>query len=637
MATSDANMKNAMKTKTRTSKRADQALLTEARARYAKCVLDERENREEALKDAKFRAGDQWDDDIKVQRKADGRPCFTINRLPQFIRQITGDMRLNKPAIKVVADDGNTDPYLARIMAGLIRNIESRSRARMAYIKGADNAVTGGLGFIRVLTEYTDDEVFEQDIRIKAVSNPFSIYYDPAAVEHSRQDAKFWFVTEMVDRAEFEAEYPGKSVKDFAENEGEYGDWYGGDKVRKAEYWRRVKDGTKVIAQLADGSVIDTTVTPGWQALQVVNTRTVPRWNIEQYVISGAEVLEGPNLWAGKYFPFVPVLGEEVHIGDKVVRHGIVRGARDPQKLFNIWRSAGAELVALAPKTPFIIAADQLQGYEKYWNQANNKNYPYLPYKAQPGAPVPQRQAPPQHSQGILQEGALAADDMKSTMGIHDAALGARSNETSGVAITARQHESDVSTFVYIDNLNSAIEHVGAILVDLIPRIYDTPRMIRILGDDGKEEFANLLGPNFDADAGTVKMLDLARGKYDVNIETGPNFSTRRAEVAATMMNFARAVPAAGAVIGDLIAKNQDWPGADEIAKRLQRILPPELRDGDVSPPPPPSNPLAALTVATKQAGLEGKKLDNAKKQMDVVKKQMELAEQRRTLSSPQR
>ena len=226
----------------------------------------------------------------------------------------------------------------------------------------------------------------------------------------------------------------------------------------------------------------------------------------------------------------------------------------------------------------------------------------------------------------MFQEASIAADDLKAVTGIHDASLGAPGNETSGRAILMRQREGDVGTFVYIDNLARAIRHAGRILVDLIPHIYDTERTMRILGEDGGETFAVInqaaLGPD-----GPVVLNDLSAGKYDVEVTTGPSFSTKRIEAAESMMAFVQAVPPAAALIGDLIARNMDWPGAEAIAERLRKALPPGI-DGDAPGglQLPPPDPIAQLAAAQAQAGLaktaaeiEGKQLDNAKKQLDLA------------------
>lgn len=199
-------------------------------------------------------------------------------------------------------------------------------------------------------------------------------------------------------------------------------------------------------------------------------------------------------------------------------------------------------------------------------------------------------------------------------MGLYDASLGARSNETSGRAIMARQREGDVSTFHFIDNLSRAIRHGGRILIDLIPKVYSGERIVRVLGYDGTPQNVRLGAGQGDTASGATEagagqdqatpidpatgqampvppnmrfdgVYDLAVGKYDLVVEAGPSFSTRRQEAAEQMTEFVRAFPQAAPVLGDLMAKNMDWPGADEIAARLKRLLPPQaLEDGGLPP-----------------------------------------------------
>lgn len=597
----------------------------------------DRQNRDDALDDLKFAAGEQWPEDVLTERRADGRPCLTINRLPQFVRQVIGDIRQNKPTIKVRAVGGGASEEVADVLNGLIRNIESQSRADQAYTTGAENAAYCGMGHWRVTTEYSSNDGFEQDIRIRRIANPFAVLWDPLAQELDKSDAKYCFVTDRISRTEFKAQFPKAQVVDFqqgldetAEQGLERADWWGEDTVRIAEYWV-VKTVKKRLGMLADGRVVDieeaireagSEPPPGL----FIRERTVDAPEVCQYLISGLEVLEGPTIWAGRMIPIVTVPGEEIHIGERVVRRGIVRDAKDPQRVFNYMRSASVEIVALQPKAPFIATADQVAGHEDMWKNAGKKNLALLLYNPDPTAATlaPQRVQPPTASQGLLSETGLAAEDMKAVTGIYDASLGQRSNETSGKAILARQREGDVGTFVYVDNLSTGIERTGRILVDLIPRIYDTERAVRILHEDGTDEAVkiNRTVREQAPEGGVIdKVLnDLTVGEYDVTVTVGPSYSTKRVEAADSMMAFVQAVPQAGAVVADLVARNMDWPGADKIAERLKKLLPPGLDDeGGMQPPaPPPPDPKAladaekaAADAQLSRAKAEGQEIEN--------------------------
>lgn len=574
-----------------TGRAAGRDLLREARSRFERAWQAEAAMRAEALEDLRFRAGEQWPDSVKAERCAAGRPVLTINRMPQFVRRVTGELRRNRPAIRVLPVDGATDPALAATMAGIVRHIEQASDAQAAYVTAAESAAICGIGHFRIVTDYAGDDGFEQDIRIRRIANPFAVYWDPDATAITREDARWCFVTERLPLAEFRARWPKARAQDFddAAADADLARWWDGETLRIAEYWVRQPE-ARLLGLTESGETVDLTDLDeaARAALPLVRRRRVETQRVVRYLLNGAEILEGPSDWAGRHIPVVPVIGDEVHIGERTVRHGIVRYARDPQRLYNYWRSSAAESIALAPRAPWLVTPRQIEGQKAAWEAANKGNPAYLPYNPDPTAPPPQRVAPAFPPAAMFQEAGIAADDMKAVTGLYDAALGAAGNETSGRAILMRQREGDTGAYVYMDNLARAIRQAGRILVDLIPRIYDTERTLRILGEDGTQRFAainrTVQGPD-----GPVVLNDLAAGKYDVEVATGPGFATRRIEAAETMMAFVRAVPAAGALIADLIARNMDWPGAEAIAERLRRALPPGL-DDPAPPPPGPSS-----------------------------------------------
>ena len=554
--------------------------------RFQRSYDSEKTQRAEELDDLKFRAGEQWPDSIKKQREAEDRPVVTVNLMGRFIRQVTGDIRINKPSIKVRPASGAASRKIAKVFTGAIRSIEQNSDAQNAYITAADGSATCGIGHFRIITEFTDDDSFEQEIKIERIQNPFSIYWDPAAKKLNKSDAKWAFVTERLQLEDFKTQYPDADTSNFDSSPESLDDsqWWDGETVRVAEYW--VKEPiTKQIGLTQAGAVVDLSgLKPtDIEKLELVRKRTVKSHNVVRYMLSGSEVLEGPGAWAGKYIPVIPVVGEEIFIGDRIVRHGLVRFAKDPQRLYNYSRTQMAEASALAPKAPWLLTPAQIEGQKANWEAANRGNPPFLLYNPDPlpNVPPPQRTAPAQVSTAQLQETIISAQDMKSVTGIEDANLGARGNETSGRAIALRQQEGDVGTFVYTDNLSKSIKYAGDILVDLIPKIYDTERLLRILGEDGKEDFVPI-NVEFEKEDGEVELLnDLSTGRYDVEVITGPSYSTKRMEASDSMMAFVEAVPNAAAVISDLIAENMDWPGADLIAERLRKTLPAGMIEKD--------------------------------------------------------
>jgi hypothetical protein len=565
---------------------ADKDTLKDALEAFKLAVEAEKENRDAALSDLKFaRLAEQWPENVRQQREQEGRPCLTINKLPAFIRQVINDARQNKPSIKTHPADSFADPDTSEIINGLIRNIEYTSNADVAYDTALESAVTSGFGYWRVNIDYAHDDSFDKDICIDAIANPFSVYGDPHSTKADSSDWNTAFIIDQMSKAEFERKYKGaeKSKPWFDEYENLSAPWLENEVIQVAEYWTR-EEVPRVIMQLSDGTVIDEERYEANQeifdqaGLTVADTRTTRGYKVTQHIMTGAEILE-TNEWAGKYIPIVPVYGEEVNVEGKRVLRSLVRDAKDPQRMFNFWRTASTELVALAPKAPFVGPKGAFNTDAAKWASANVKSHPYIEYD---GPIAPQRQPFDGVPAGALQEALNASDDMKAIIGIYDAGLGSRSNETSGKAIMARQRESDTSTFHFIDNLNRSIRHTGRILIDLIPHVYTGDRVIRVLGgDDGKEPKNVTIGDQTQQMEGVERIYDLSAGKYDLTVDTGPSFTTRREEAANQMIELLRAFPQAAPFIGDMLAKNLDWPGADEISKRLKIMLPPQLQDED--------------------------------------------------------
>lgn len=611
-------------------------LLREAQARYREAVNADRPNREAAQDDLRFLAGEQWDPRVEQDRIRDGRPVLTIPRLAQFVNQVVNDIRLNKPAITVRPVDNGADEKIAETYTGLIRNIEATSDADSAYVGAAEYAVRCGMGHFRILTRYVDDDAWQQEICIEPIHNPQAVVWDPAAKKLTREDANYCFVLQRIPRKAFRREFPNAALADMERPVPvDWEEWATYDSVQIAEYWVKVPM-MRTVARSPDGQVFDVTGMPPAAVEQMVTAggevRQVESHKVCSYLISAGEVLAGPFEWPGKFIPIVPVVGSEVWVGDRVVRFGMVRFAKDAQRSFNYHRSAEVETAALAPKAPYIATPEQIKGYEEDWARANQDNQSVLLYNPDPqaGGP-PQRIAPPPIPAAFAQLALEAAEDMKAVTGIYDAALGARSNETSGRAIMARQREGDVGSFHYIDNLSKSIAYAGRILVDLIPRIYDNERVVRVLGEDGIPEAVPI---NVETPDGR-KLHDLSLGRYDVVVRSGPAFSTRREESAQAMMEFMRVYPPAAAAIGDLVADAMDWPGAKEIAERLRAVMPPGLAEAAKAkargeePPPPPEPPPPGPEEIEAMAKAEKAQADAEKAKADAEKARLEVQQMR--------
>ena len=605
-------------------------IVKEAKEAFETCQEAEEENRDNAESDIKFaRMGDQWDEADRNKRNREGSPVLKINRMPAFIRQVANDARLNTPSVKVFPVDDTADVDCAEILNGLLRNIQVQSNADAAYDTAMSDAVTGGFGYFIIDVDYAFNDTFEQDILIKRIANPFTIHGDPRSTAIDSSDWNIGFVSDVMSHAEFEREFPNSEKIDWdADFESEKDlDWITEDSVRVADYWKRVEEDRPIVL-LSDGQVIDEEVYEKnkdyWDVSQVFveNTRTVKSWKVKRYTLSGQEVLEEID-WPGMYIPIIPVYGEESWVEGKRHFKSLIRDAKDPQRIYNYWRTASTELVALAPKAPFIGPVGAFDEDGDKWATANTDSHPYLQYD---GQVAPQRQAFAGPPAGALQEALNASDDMKSVVGMFDASLGARSNEQSGRAILARQREGDISTFHFIDNLNKAIQHAGKVILDLIPHVYSGERVIRVLGEDDKPENVQVNQPIPMLQDGQpvmdemgqpkARIYDLTKGKYDLVVRSGPSFTTRREEAATQMMELLRVYPDAAPIIGDIFAKNLDWPGADEIAKRLEKITQGQPED------PEKANLLAQLQMAVDRIRqLEGdQQVDAAKIQIDKQK-----------------
>ncbi len=576
----------------------------------------DRDNRDAAYDDLHFLAGDQWDSRAKAERDLARRPMVTVNKMGQFVRQVTGDMRLNPTSINVLPVDDEGDVEKAEIFEGLIRQIEYASNATQAYAHAFECSAGVGIGHFRINTQYAPDSVTDQEIVIERILNPLAVVWDSGSVKIDRSDALHCFVTDLIPVRVFKEKYPDASQSDFPRNDlnaNIY--WRTGDMVRIAEFWHK-EPYERTLALLSDGSTADITdVRKKDKAfLGIVAERKFTDYRVKQYIISGSEILKGPNDWAGKFIPIVPAIGTEIPMDETVVRQGIIRPAKDAQRLYNYYRSSQAELIGQQPRSPFILTVDQVKGFEAEWNTANTNPRPWLPYNADPKAPgAPQRLAPPQASAALWQEAEIANDDIKATTGIYDASLGARSNETSGKAILARQREGDVGSYHYFDNFKAAIKRAGDILLDLIPKIYDAPRTIRIIGpEEGEPSYTPVNQPAFDpVQMAETTLNDLSVGKFDVRVQAGPAFSTRREEARESMLAATQANPQLWMIAGDLIIKAMDWPYAKEIAERIKRSIPPQITGDEEAmaaqqPQPDPVQEMAArLAMEAERAKIE--------------------------------
>ena len=621
--------------------------LTMAQAAYS-------DSREDELDDLRFMAGSpdnqwQWPADVlstrgSVQGQAiNARPCLTINKLPQHVRQVTNEQRQNRPNGKVIPADDNADVQVAEIFNGVVRHIEYMSDADVAYDTACDNQVTYGEGYIRLLTEYCNDDTFDQDIKIGRVRNAFSVYMDPTIQDPCGSDAEWCFITEDILKSEYERLFPDATPIStlYSQGVGDQGisSWLQEDTIRIAEYFYNVYDAETL--HLYPNNQTAKANSPEDKQLKEMygkplRTRKVDRKKVMWMKTNGFDILDERE-WSGKYIPVVRVIGNEWEVDGQIYISGLVRNAKDAQRMYNYWTSQEAEMLALAPKAPFIGYGGQFEGYENQWKTANTTNWPYLEVNPDvtDGAggvlPLPMRAQPPLPQTGLIQAKMGAGEDIKATTGQYDASLGQQGNERSAKAIVAREKQGDVGTYHYVDNLARAIRYITRQIVDMIPKIYDTQRIARIIGADGEVSMVKMdpsqeepVREVRDQETGGLieKIYNPGVGTYDVMVTTGPGYMTKRQEALDAMSQILQSNPQLWAVAGDLFIKNMDWPGAQEMAERFKKILDPKvLATGDESPEMAAAQ--QQMEVMAEELNrmvdiIEGVQADVAKREVDI-------------------
>lgn len=575
--------------------------LEKARKRYKYALDAWSRNYEDMDEDIEFIHGEnQWEPKIKADRRIEGRPCLSFNKLPAVIDQAVGDQRRASPTIKITPQQNNIQPQntriqnhagtkdysLAETFEGIIRNIQLQSEAQIAYDTAYEHAASWGLGWFRIRTDYLDENSFDQEFIIEAVPNYKSVVADPDFVKPDGSDIKWAFIVSQIPNDEYEDKYGETPTGEWdLIQTDQLPQWRTSEFTTIAEYYY-FEDEVFTLYQTADGQVYKDQLPAGQKS---VNSRVVKGKKVSVSKISGTKILEQSDT-VFAYIPVIPVVGKSLVVDGITYYRGLVRHAKDAQRMYNYSRSADIERTALTPKVPYIIADQQIEGHENEWATATQKNPSVLKYKAIPGIPPPERQAPVQSNPGETAQSMQADADIKATTGLQNESQGIQSNAMSGKAIIARQTQGDTILVVFADNLSRSMSHTGKILVEAIPRLYDTARILRIRFPDGNDDFVpiNQQGPNGEL------TNDLSVAKFDVAVETGPAYSTQRAEALDAMVQLIQANPSLWNVIGDLIAKNMDWPGAQEFEKRLRLQLPDNLLTPEEiqqkGPPPPPSS-----------------------------------------------
>lgn len=570
----------------------------------------------------------QWDKDALTWRK--GRPCLRFDRTNQFVAQVVNAGRQNKPSIQVLPVDSKADPEVAEQLNGIIRHIEYTSRAGIAYDTALEYAARIGLGWIRIVNEVARPETNEQEIRIKRVHDPLSVHLDPNSTEPDGSDAMWGLVETTLTKKAFERLYPKAKLASF---EGDALGWFGEDSVRICEHLYIVEEKQNRImtdlGPLSEDEYWQIANTTGVKPQYISNFEAVQR-SVKWCKVSGAEILEETD-FPSQYLPLVPVLGYELWQDGKRYLCGMVRRLMDGQRAYNYERSAFIEAVALQPKAPIMADHRSVEGFEQEWENMNRGNPGYLPYNGLDESgnplPTPQRLSPPAFPVAFAQGGEIAGRDMEAALGMFDANLGNQGTAVSGRAKMADQRRGDIANFHYVDNLSRSIEQIGRIVVDMIPRIYDTQRQARILGEDGKPSFVEVdpqMPQAAQKQGKKVVAINPGVGSYDVRVKTGPGYPTQRVEAAERLAEMVNGNPQAMAMMGDILVELEDWPQAEKIKRRFQAMLPPEIQAAEREDQELPPEAIAAISQAEAQVQEMQGVLEQVAQELESTKAQLE-------------
>lgn len=617
----------------------DEELIRVAKDRFNLCVEHESATRTEELDDLKFMVGQQWAVNDRQDREQNKRPCLTINRLPQFVRQITNEGRQNRPSIKINPVDNGATTDTAKILQGMVRHIEYASHADVAYDNSLGWAAKGGLGYFRLRTDYANPMAFNKEILIDQIKNRFSVYLDPFYQQPDGSDSIYGFITEDMSDYEFKEQYPKAKLSKMADW-GSLGDdsslFINKDSCRVAEYYYKIWENVDIV-QLTSGkvlekSLLDKITLPDKERVVKERKSLVPR--IKWVKMNGYEILERADV-LGQWIPIIPVIGEEDIVEGKRILSGVIRHAKDPQRLYNYNKSAQAELIGLAPKSPWIVAEGQIEGFEPQWETANVKNWAVLQYKMKTlggiPAPPPQRNTWEPPVQALTAAASENIEEMKGTTGLYDDNLGNRSNAQSGVAIQRRTTQGQTSNFHFTDNLSKSMRHAGRIMVNWIPQIYNEAQTVRILGDDGEVTMVQI--NQIFKENGSEKSHFLDLGTYDVTVDTGPSYQTKRQEAVTSMIDFTRVAPQFAGGIADLMVGSMDWPMAKECAARIKKMIPPNVTADDKEEIPPQAK--AQMSQMNQMVQVLTK---NNAELMDMIKnKSLELASKEKIAAMEQK
>lgn len=562
----------------------EKAICEEARKRLEMCVSDDQQNRENARDDFKFvySPGEQWSGEVRQRRKGWNEPCLEFNQMQQFVNQVVGDERQNKPAILVHPASGDASKEVAEIQQGIIRSIEYECNAEAAYDNGFQGAVVGGRGWWRVCTEFIGQSM-NQKICIKPILDALSVYADLNYEQPDASDRNYAFVMERVQKDDFIRRWPDANPVSWDQLDSNWTD--GKEVIIVADYYRRVPK-KRMLVQMSDGAV-------GWkdevpkvlpEGIRVVRERECETYSVEWHKIAGGEQLLESYQIPGEIIPVIQTTGYDVLLDGKRVYQGLVRPARDAQQMFNFGMTAQAIHLALTPRAPWVAPLEAIEDFKDDYKNANTTNISVLVYKHRDDAgneiPRPTRTEPSLPDAGWINWCNTMQGVMRSTIGMYQNSLGQQGTETSGRAILAREKQGDTGTYHFVDNQHRAIALTGRIIQTWIPVYYDTEQIVQIIGPDDTRKMVtiNQATPNPNNPLEAIRLNDVTKGKYATVVEAGPGYATKRQETSDKLMQLVQSFPPVAQVAGDLVVKSLDVADADIIAERLKMALPPPIQ-----------------------------------------------------------
>lgn len=532
--------------------------------------------------------GGQWDKQDVDKRKSEGKPTLEINLVRSYVQQQINIMRQNRPQAKVVPVDSGADTDTAKLLEGLIKDVEEASNFEDALDVASANQVHGGIGFYRIVTDYVDESSFNQEPRFKAIENTQAVLIDPLSKALDGSDMKQALICEWIDKTALEKQYGG-DIADF-EDEQYSSDWYSDNAVCVAEYFYvdNVKD---ELLQLADGQVLFKSELEQMENIgqvQVINQRSTYRTEIKWAKITANKVLE-QGVFPGKYIPIFPVYGEVTWIGNERHVFSLVHFAKDAQRLFNYWKSTEAHILQKNQDDMLIVDDRGIAGFDEWRNPSSAQ---YLRFRAidemQNPVPYPTRLGSATPPTGILNASENAKALIPDILNMHAPQMGQDVNAQSGRAIGLLQRQADTAQFHFQDNVNKTIRHSARVLVGLFPILYDVEMVRRVVGSDGSSELVKLNAQPQNASeqekAINGVLNDLSIGRFDVRMDTGPSFNTQREQSFALMMQLVQSNPNLFNLVADLMMVNSPLINAKEMAERVKMLIPPQALGQDIDP-----------------------------------------------------